>query len=88
MPTLSMFFGIVIYMNKETDEPHHVPHLHARYQDSEASFDFDGELLAGSFPRRQRKYVEAWILLHQEELLANWNLINAGEKFFRIDPLR
>ena len=51
MPTLSMFFGIVIYMNKETEAPHHVPHLHARYQDSEASFDFDGEFcLRGLFP--------------------------------------
>ena len=88
MPTLSMFFGIVIYMNKEDNEPHHTPHLHARYQNNDASFDFNGELLAGSLPRRQQKYVEAWILLHQDELAANWDLINAGEKFFRIDPLR
>ncbi len=83
-----MFFGIIIYMNKEIGEPHHTPHLHARYQDKDASFNFDGELLAGSLPNRQRKYVEAWILLHQDELLANWELINAGERFFRIDPLR
>ena len=88
MPTLSMFFGIVIYMNKEDNEPHHTPHLHARYQNDDASFDFNGELLAGSLPRRQQKLVEAWILLHQDELAANWDLINAGEKFFRIDPLR
>lgn len=49
MPTLSMFFGIVIYMNKEDNEPHHVPHLHARYQGNDASFDFDGEFWQGLF---------------------------------------
>ena len=88
MPTLSMFFGIIMYMNKESDAPHHEPHVHARYQGNNASFNFDGELLAGSLPSRQQKYVEAWILLHQEELMANWELINAGEPFFRIAPLR
>lgn len=88
MPALSMFFGIIIYMNRETDEPHHLPHIHARYQGNDASFSLDGELLAGSIPGRQRKYVEAWILLHHEELMANWELISAGEKIFRIEPLR
>ncbi|MBR3621898.1 MAG: DUF4160 domain-containing protein [Selenomonadaceae bacterium] len=88
MPTISMFYGIIMYMNKEKEEPHHLPHVHARYQEHNASFDFEGNLLAGSLPQRQRKYVEAWILLHQDELIANWDLINAGEKVFRIDPLR
>ena len=88
MPTLSMFYGIIIYMNKENDEPHHLPHVHARYQRNNASFDLEGNLLAGDLPNRQRKLVEAWILLHQDELIANWELINSGEKFFRIAPLR
>ena len=30
----------------------------------------------------------AWILIHQEELKANWQLLQEGEEFFKIEPLR
>jgi hypothetical protein len=60
MPELSRFFGIVIRMYLEVGEPHHVPHFHAYYQDSSAVFSIDPvDVIAGSLPRRQRRYVEA-----------------------------
>ena len=65
MPVISMFFGIIITMNADDHVP---PHIHARYQGHEASFTFDGNLLKGDLPRKQRKLVEAWVLLHAEEL--------------------
>jgi len=88
MPTISMFFGIIIrmYMGKKEHNP---PHIHAIYQDSSAEFLIaDGQLLSGDLPIRQGKLVEAWIELHREELLADWELAKSGEVPFRIDPLR
>ena len=88
MPTLSMFLGILIKMNWEDTGQHNSPHFHAFYGEYEASFALDGELLAGSFPKRQAAFVKAWALMHEEELEANWALAKAGEETFRIDPLR
>jgi hypothetical protein len=52
MPTISMFYGIVIYLYFFDDERHKLPHIHARYQGFEASFSInDGELLAGELPK-------------------------------------
>lgn len=34
------------------------------------------------------KLVLAWIEIHQDELMANWELATAGEQIFKIDPLR
>ena len=34
------------------------------------------------------RLVLAWIEIHQDELMANWELAVAGEQIFKIDPLR
>lgn len=50
MPTLSMFFGIIIKMYKERDGRHHRPHLHAEHGGKAASFDLEtSEILAGEW---------------------------------------
>ena len=88
MPTLSMFFGIVVRMYYGPRE-HNPPHVHASYQGVNASFVIsDGTIIKGTFPRRQSKFVEAWIEIHNEELLANWELCQTGENPFSIEPLR
>ena len=38
MPTISMFYGIIIAMFFEIKEKHHLPHIHIRYQGFHASF--------------------------------------------------
>jgi len=45
-------------------------------------------VLAGSFPSRQLKMVQAWIEIHKDELYADWDLAVSGEEPFRIEPLR
>jgi hypothetical protein len=88
MPTLSMFFGIVIRMYYAPKE-HNPPHIHAIYQGQEAVFGVaDGETSAGDFPAKQSKLVQAWIEIHRDELIANWELCQNGEKPFAIEPLR
>jgi hypothetical protein len=88
MPELSRFFGIIIRMYMEVGAPHHLPHFHAYYQDDVAIFSLDPvELIAGELPRRQRRLVEAWAELHQEELLGDWARLQAGQAPLPIDPL-
>lgn len=57
-----------------------LPHLHARYAEFEASVNLsDGEVLAGTLPRKQLRLVQAWIELHRDELMADWELARSGE---------
>lgn len=88
MPTLSIFFGIIIRMYSEPNSQHNVPHIHAEYQGEKAVFSLDGELIEGNFPGKKRKLVEAWIAIHEEDLKANWQLLLEGQQFFKIPPLQ
>ena len=89
MPTLSMFYGIVVRMNKEDGAQHNLPHVHAFHAGDEASFDIvTGKVLAGDLPQDDVVKVQAWISIHREDLLANWNLLTTEGQFFKIDPLR
>ena len=65
-----------------------MPHFHAYYGDNEAVFTLEGDLISGSFPHKQAALVKAWSLLHEEELLANWQLAFRQEETYRIDPLK
>jgi hypothetical protein len=50
MPTISMFFGIIIRMYFAPKE-HNPPHIHAYYQDYRATFLIDtGDLQNGEMP--------------------------------------
>ena len=74
MPEISRFFGIVIQMFPERDIQHHRPHFHARYQEWSATFAIDSVgVLAGELPTPQRRLVEAWAIIHQGELMTNWD---------------
>ena len=57
MPTISMFFGIIIRMYNGEHNP---PHFHATYQDYNAVFNMDGELTDGDMPKQQQKLIAAW----------------------------
>jgi hypothetical protein len=89
MPAISMFYGIVIYLYFFDDERHGMPHIHARFQSQQASFSIsDGAMLAGEFPSTKTKLVQAWIEIHREALMADWDLAVEGQTPFSIEPLR
>ncbi|MDH7975281.1 DUF4160 domain-containing protein [Sphingomonas sp. AR_OL41] len=70
MPIISIFFGIIIRMYHADHPP---PHFHAAYQGLEAFVRIeDGEIVAGSLPRKAARIVRQWALDHQAELMANW----------------
>jgi hypothetical protein len=88
MPTISMFYGLIIRMYYAPGE-HPPPHFHAYYGDQSVTVDIRTcELLQGNLPAKQAKLVLAWAALHQDELLADWQLVMNGEEPFRIAPLQ
>ena len=86
MPTLAIFYGIVVKLN--TRNEHNPPHVHVFYGEEEACFNFDGEIIARTFPKNKTTLVQAWVQIHHDELLANWNLAKNHEKVFKIPPLK
>ncbi len=56
-------------------------------RDKQATFTFDGNLLAGEFPRTAQRLVREWAMAHTLELQADWNLARAGQPLERIEPL-
>ena len=88
MPIISMFYGIIIRLYLLDDKHHHMPHIHAKYAEFEASIGIgDGEVLSGDLPRKQLRLVQAWIELHRDELIADWELVAIGENPYKIAPL-
>ncbi len=88
MPEISRFYGIIVRMYAEVGGPHHRPHFHAYYQDDVGIYAVDTvDLIGGALPRRQHRLVEAWAELHREELLANWQRLQAGQPPQNIVPL-
>ena len=85
MPTISMFYGIIIRMYNNGE--HNPPHFHAEYQGHKAVFDMDGELMEGAMPKRQIKMIVAWAEIHHDELLANWELAMTEQPLYKIAPL-
>ncbi len=88
MAEICRFLGIIIRMFPESNVPHHLPHFHVRYQEHFASFTIDTlEIIAGSLPKRQQRFVEAWAELHRNELMEDWKRLIAGEPPLPIEPL-
>ena len=89
MAIISMFYGIIISMYNLDNKQHKLPHIHVKYQDEEAVISiFDGQLLEGSLKTNKMKLVQAWIEIHNDELMADWELASSGETIFKIDPLK
>ena len=86
MPEISRFLGIVIKMFHNDHLP---PHLHAYYQNYNATFSLKtGQMIEGLFPPKQSSFITAWILLHEKELMANWNSLLAGKNAKKEKTLR
>ena len=50
MPTISMFYGILVTLFYEDNKRHHTPHFHVRYQGSKASIAIDDGRVCGQHP--------------------------------------
>ena len=85
MPIVSMFRGIKIMMFYNDHMP---PHFHAEYAEFRCIVDIlSGCVIQGSLPSRQLKLVLAWSVIHQDELMQNWELAKAQSPLVFIDAL-
>jgi hypothetical protein len=85
MPSISRFFGIVIFMFYDDHAP---PHFHAKYGEFRIQLTIDGlEILEGELPRRALSLVLEWAILHRSELRQNWQNARDGLPLLAIDPL-
>jgi hypothetical protein len=89
MSVIAMFYGVIVSMYYFDMRRHKLPHIHVKYQEHEAVLSIpDGNLLEGSIPPGKLRLVAAWIEIHQEDLIADWELASSGQKIFPIDPLK
>ncbi len=71
------------------DQQHNLPHIHAKYQDDEAVFSITyGEMIAGKLKSNKARLVQAWIEIHKDELMADWELAVNCQEIFKIGPLK
>jgi Domain of unknown function (DUF4160) len=69
MPTISLFYGILIRMFFYDTNKHHVPHIHAEFNGETAVYAIeDGQQLAGQLPNKKHKLV-----------VADWQLAVTGK---------
>ncbi len=87
MPIISLFYGIKITMYFDEHRP---PHFHAEYNGNKAEVLIrDAKVIQGALPKKQLKLVLAWAVMHEEELMENWNEIEKGTmKLKKIQPLQ
>lgn len=85
MPEISLFFGIRITMYYDDHNP---PHFHAEYNGNKAVIEIENaRVIKGMLPSRQLKLILAWCVLHQDELMQNWELAKDGKALNAIKPL-
>ena len=85
MPTISMFYGILIKMFYDDHAP---PHFHAEYNEYKASISIQTlGIIEGKLPSRVLSLVIEWAQEHQEELLNDWSSIKETGKYEKIKPL-
>ena len=71
MPTIAIFYGMVIEMFWVDHPP---PHFHVTYQDYRAVIAIESaEILHGRLPSGASRDIRAWTKRHRAELLANWD---------------
>lgn len=85
MPTISIFYGIVIQMYSRDHGP---PHFHALYAEHEALIDIQElRVLRGSLPRRAMALVLEWASARRNQLTEDWNLCSQLQPPKPIEPL-
>ena len=71
------------------NKQHNKPHIHVKYQDDEVIVAIpEGDVLEGSIPKAKMKLLQAWIEIHKDELMADWQLAVSGELPYKMEPLR
>ena len=84
MPEISRFLGIIIGIFAREHPP---MHFHAVYGEYQITVEIESGIVHGDFPKRALRHVLEWFDLHKDELIENWNLVQAGKPARKILPL-
>ena len=85
MPTISRFYGIVVFMNYNDHDP---PHFHVRYQDQEVILEIETGIVRGTtMSKRALRMLFEWSDKHRENLVRNWELARERKPLEPIPPL-
>lgn len=85
MPTISIFYGIIIQMFWDEHAP---PHFHAPYAEHEALVDIRTlEAIEGRLPRRALVLMLEWAQEHRAKLMEDWDLCARRQSPKKIPPL-
>jgi hypothetical protein len=85
MPTISMFYGILIRMYWNDHAP---PHFHVEYGEYRAQYLIETLVLSrGQLPRRAHAMVLEWAAMHRNELMEDWELCELKQQPKMISPL-
>ena len=86
MPTISVFYGILIQMHWGDHGP---PHFHAVYGEYTAQIDWrKPRIINGWLPPRVWKLVRRWANLNKAELERNWKLCVESKPLEWVTPLK
>jgi len=81
MPTISIFYGILIKMYFDDHAP---PHFYAEYGEFELVIT---KIIKGDASKRVKSMVLEWTASHQEEFLRGWELCKNMQTPFDIESL-
>lgn len=85
MPTISMFYGILIQMFFNDHAP---PHFHALYAEFEVSINIKTlAVIRGKMPQRALVLILEWASIHRDQLLKDWALCRKNQPPKKIPPL-
>ena len=85
MPTICMFYGILIRMYWNDHAP---PHFHVEYGEYRAQYLIETLVLSrGQLHRRAHALVLEWAAMHRNELMEDWELCELKQQPKMISPL-
>ena len=66
----------VVFNIRTNEKNHNIAHVHAEYGDYNVSIRIDnGEVLAGTLPKKKQRIAKEWVLKNKENLLTKWSEI-------------
>lgn len=58
-----------------------------QFGENVVKYCFEGNVLAGDFPKNKLKLVAAWAEIHKEDLQALWKLMQSSGDYYKIKGL-
>ena len=85
MPSISEFYGIIIYMYMSEHNP---PHFHAKYGNQEVIIDIENGTVKGEMSERALRLVLEWLSIYREDIMKAWEKAANGEQPGEVEPLK